>query len=74
MDYNVFFPIFNGQLNLNEKIGGSMSAVLADLEAIWTHCLNKLLNIKSSEFHVSQLFYGQFLLFFKCSKCNKFKS
>uniref|UniRef100_A0A2S2PUS2 Actin-related protein 8 n=2 Tax=Schizaphis graminum TaxID=13262 RepID=A0A2S2PUS2_SCHGA len=51
LDYNIFFPILNGELNINSQIGGSLTAVLADLEAIWTHCINKLLNIKTSEFH-----------------------
>lgn len=53
MDYNVFFPVKNGELNVNGLIGGSLTGVLADLEAIWTHCMNKLLGIKSIEFHVS---------------------
>lgn len=44
----------NGELNINGQIGGSLTAVLADLETIWTHCINKLLNIKTSEFHVRQ--------------------
>uniref|UniRef100_A0A2S2Q2R5 Actin-related protein 8 n=1 Tax=Sipha flava TaxID=143950 RepID=A0A2S2Q2R5_9HEMI len=49
--YNIFFPISNGELNVNGQIGGSLTAVLGDLETIWTHCINKLLDIKTSEFH-----------------------
>ncbi|VVC30041.1 Hypothetical protein CINCED_3A008205 [Cinara cedri] len=55
LDYNVFFPVNNGELNVNGQIGGSVTAVLADLEAIWTHCINKLLGIKSIEFHNYQV-------------------
>jgi actin-related protein 8 len=53
--YNIFFPISNGELNVNGQIGGSLTAVLGDLETIWTHCINKLLDIKTSEFHVSPI-------------------
>lgn len=53
LGYNIFFPISNGELNINDQIGGSLTAVLADLETIWTHCINSLLDIKTSEFHVS---------------------
>lgn len=53
LDYNIFFPICDGELNVNGQIGGSLTAVLGDLESIWTHCINKLLDIKTSEFHVN---------------------
>lgn len=53
MEYNIFFPINNGELNINGLIGGSLTGVLADLQTIWTHCINKLLDIKTSEFPVS---------------------
>lgn len=57
LDYNTVFPISNGELNINSQIGGSLTAVLADLETIWTHCINKLLDIKTSEFHVRLILF-----------------
>lgn len=52
-DYNIFFPINNGALNVNDQVGGSLTGVLADLETIWRHCINKILGIETTEFHVN---------------------
>uniref|UniRef100_A0A8C5RZY0 Actin-related protein 8 n=1 Tax=Laticauda laticaudata TaxID=8630 RepID=A0A8C5RZY0_LATLA len=43
--YNVHWPIRRGQLNLHLGAGGSLTAVLADLEDIWSHAIQKDLEI-----------------------------
>ncbi|KAJ8265187.1 hypothetical protein COCON_G00142860 [Conger conger] len=43
--YNVHWPICRGQLNIHSGPAGSLSAVLADLEAIWSHAVQKFLEI-----------------------------
>uniref|UniRef100_A0A3Q1I2Y0 Uncharacterized protein n=1 Tax=Anabas testudineus TaxID=64144 RepID=A0A3Q1I2Y0_ANATE len=43
--YNIHWPIVRGQLNLHSGPGGSLTAVLADLETIWTNVLQKHLDI-----------------------------
>lgn len=44
--YNIHFPIRRGQLNVHSGPGGSLTAVLTDLETIWSHVLQKLLEIQ----------------------------
>uniref|UniRef100_A0A8V1AG28 Actin related protein 8 n=1 Tax=Gallus gallus TaxID=9031 RepID=A0A8V1AG28_CHICK len=43
--YNIHWPIRRGQLNLHTGPGGSLTAVLADLEVIWSHAIQKYLEI-----------------------------
>ncbi|KAM6976476.1 actin-related protein 8 [Aplochiton taeniatus] len=43
--YNVHWPICRGQLNVHSGPGASLTAVLADLESIWCHVIQKLLEI-----------------------------
>ncbi|XP_053173507.1 actin-related protein 8 [Scomber japonicus] len=43
--YNVHWPIVRGQLNVHAGPGGSLTAVLADLETIWSHIIQKHLEI-----------------------------
>ncbi|XP_029456757.1 actin-related protein 8 isoform X1 [Rhinatrema bivittatum] len=43
--YNIHIPIQRGQLNLHSGPGGSLTAVLADLETIWSHVIQKYLEI-----------------------------
>ncbi|XP_028850073.1 actin-related protein 8 [Denticeps clupeoides] len=43
--FNVHWPISRGQLNLHDGPGGSLTSVIADLEAIWCHTIQKLLEI-----------------------------
>ena len=38
-DYNLHFPIRRGRLNVHNGVGGSPTAVLADMAAIWTHAI-----------------------------------
>ncbi|KFM64441.1 Actin-related protein 8, partial [Stegodyphus mimosarum] len=44
-NFNVHWPIRRGQLNLHPGVGGSLSSVLADLEAIWSTAIQKYLDI-----------------------------
>lgn len=45
LEYNIHFPLMRGDLNLHSSVGGSISAVLADLETIWGHCISTVLNV-----------------------------
>lgn len=44
-DFNLHFPIRRGDFNLHGGVGGSMTAVIADLQAIWEHVLKTHLKI-----------------------------
>lgn len=50
--YNIHWPIVRGQFNIHSGPGGSMTAVLADLEAIWSHVLQKHLEIPLKDLKV----------------------
>uniref|UniRef100_A0A672GQ90 Uncharacterized protein n=1 Tax=Salarias fasciatus TaxID=181472 RepID=A0A672GQ90_SALFA len=43
--YNIHWPVVRGQLNVHAGPGGSLSAVLADLETIWSYVIQKHLEI-----------------------------
>ncbi|KAI8497315.1 Cytochrome b5 reductase 4 [Branchiostoma belcheri] len=43
--YNIHWPMSCGQLHLHSGTGGSLTAVLADLETIWTTAIEKFLEI-----------------------------
>ncbi|XP_049608166.1 actin-related protein 8 [Syngnathus scovelli] len=43
--YDIHWPIVRGQLNVHAGPGGSLTAVLADLETIWSHVIQKNLEI-----------------------------
>ncbi|XP_056628218.1 actin-related protein 8 [Triplophysa dalaica] len=43
--YSIHWPIRRGQLNIHSGPGGSLTAVLADLQTIWSHAVHKLLEI-----------------------------
>ncbi|XP_061592580.1 actin-related protein 8 isoform X2 [Cololabis saira] len=43
--YNIHWPMVRGQLNVHSGPGGSLTAVLADLETIWGHVIQKHLEI-----------------------------
>lgn len=51
--YNIHWPIRRGQLNLHAGPGGSLTAVLADLEVIWSHAIQKYLEIPLKDLKVS---------------------
>ena len=61
-DYNIHFPYKRGDLNIHSGIGGSVTAVLADLETIWGHYINTLLNVPIKDLKVQSFFYN---LYFK---------
>ncbi|GBM43890.1 Actin-related protein 8, partial [Araneus ventricosus] len=48
-NFNIHWPIRRGQLNLHAGVGGSLSSVLADLEAIWTSAFQKYLDINPKD-------------------------
>uniref|UniRef100_A0A8C4NC82 Actin related protein 8 n=1 Tax=Eptatretus burgeri TaxID=7764 RepID=A0A8C4NC82_EPTBU len=43
--YSLHWPMHRGKLNLHQRSGGSLSAVLADLETIWIQAIHKFLDI-----------------------------
>ncbi|XP_006631111.2 actin-related protein 8 [Lepisosteus oculatus] len=43
--YNIHWPVCRGQLNVHSGPSGSLTAVLADLETIWSHAIQKFLEI-----------------------------
>lgn len=50
--YNFHWPIVRGQLNVHTGPGGSLTAVLADLETIWGHVIQKQLDIPLKDLKV----------------------
>lgn len=44
-DFNLHFPIRRGDFNLHGGVGGSITAIIADLQEIWEHVLRTHLNI-----------------------------
>lgn len=50
--YNTHWPIVRGQLNMHTGPGGSLSATLADLETIWSHVIQKQLDIPIKDLKV----------------------
>lgn len=55
LEYNIHFPMLRGDLNVHKGLGGSISAVLADLETIWGHCISTILNVPLKDLKVSYL-------------------
>lgn len=51
-DFNLHFPIRRGDFNLHGGVGGSVTAVLADLQEMWEYVLRKHLKIPLSELHL----------------------
>lgn len=45
LDYNIHFPYRRGDFNLHSEIGGSLTSVLNDLYAIWSHVIENKLSI-----------------------------
>ena len=50
LNYNVHFPFKRGDINVHTGVGGSKTAILADLEAIWSFAVETGLGIPRSEF------------------------
>lgn len=47
--YNVHFPMRRGDLNVHAGCSGSVTAILADLQQIWTHAMRQLLDIQPDQ-------------------------
>ncbi|XP_008413031.1 actin-related protein 8 [Poecilia reticulata] len=47
--YNLHWPMVRGQLNVHSGSGGSLTAVLADLETLWSYVIQKHLEIPLKE-------------------------
>lgn len=52
--YDVHWPVVRGQLNVHSGHGGSLSAVLAHLEAIWGHVIQRQLDIPLRDLKVGK--------------------
>lgn len=61
--YNLHWPVVRGQLNVHSGSGGSLTAVLADLETLWSYVIQKHLEIPLKELKV-KLSFQLFMLFF----------
>lgn len=48
LEWNVHFPWKRGDLNVHKGPGGSLTAVLADLEAIWSYAITEKLKLSRS--------------------------
>ncbi|XP_055716979.1 actin-related protein 8 [Phlebotomus papatasi] len=48
-DFNLHFPMRRGELNVHSGLGGSLSSVLTDLQAIWEHVLLATMEIKTTD-------------------------
>lgn len=48
-DFNIHLPFRCGDFNIHSGPGGSVTAVLANLETIWTHVLEHNLHIRSQD-------------------------
>ena len=48
--HNVHFPFRRGDINVHSDVGGSQTAVLHDLESIWSYAVESLLRIPRNEF------------------------
>lgn len=52
--YNIHWPIVRGQLNVHSGPGGSLTAVLTDLETLWGHVIQKHLDIPLKDLKVEE--------------------
>ena len=50
--YSLHWPMKGGSLNLHSGVGGSLTSVCADLEAIWAHGIKTYLNIPIASLQV----------------------
>ncbi|GAB0100566.1 Actin-related protein 8 [Sergentomyia squamirostris] len=48
-DFNLHFPMKRGDLNIHSGLGGSLTSVLTDLQAIWEHVLSETMEIKTKD-------------------------
>jgi len=50
--FQLSWPMKRGRLNIHDKAGGSLTAVLADLEAIWSAVIYSQLQIPTKDLKV----------------------
>lgn len=55
--YNIHWPLVRGQLNVHAGPGGSLTAVLANLETIWSHIIQKNLEIPLKDLKVGEMVF-----------------
>lgn len=63
-DFDIHWPVRRGRLNLHSGVGGSLTAVLADLEVIWTNVIQQYLDIPIKDLKVYRFqisFSGSFV-------------
>ena len=51
-DYNLHWPMRRGHLNVHDGPCGTLTSVLADLELIWGHALQNMLDIPLKDLKV----------------------
>lgn len=56
LDFNIHFPYRRGEFNVHSGPGGSVSAIIADLEAIWGYLLTVKLGLSKPQRKVSIVF------------------
>lgn len=56
--YALHWPMKGGNLNLHSDVGGSLTSVCADLEAIWAHGIENYLNIPKASLQVTWFISG----------------
>jgi actin-related protein 8 len=62
-DFNIHFPYQRGDLYVHSGPGGSLTAVLANLETIWTWAIRYRLEIPLRDLRVSR--FALFIRYFK---------
>ena len=53
--FSIHFPWRRGQPNIHKGIGGSLTAVMADMEHIWSWCVTQKLEIPLKDLKVTAL-------------------
>lgn len=55
--YNLHWPMRRGRLNVHKGVGGSLTAVLQDLELIWGSAIQNILDIPLKDLKVCSRTY-----------------
>jgi len=64
--YNLHWPMRRGCLNIHDGLGGSISAVLQDLEDIWSTVLSTRLDIARADLKASRQSVARLMKLEKC--------
>ena len=51
--YNLHWPIRRGRFNIHNNVGGTLSAIMQDLEDLWSMAIEKYLDIPIKDLQVS---------------------